>query len=72
MCFRYWEDPDFTEDSKFRFTVPNDESIEPIAKILAQLVNVNYLVLKKLESMQRHLAFEGKPRLFWRAYRCLY
>jgi hypothetical protein len=33
------KDPDFTEQSYFRFLVPNDESIEPIAELLIDLKN---------------------------------
>ena len=55
------KDPDFTEDSKFRFTVPNDESIEPIAKILVQLVNIELPSPEETrEYAKEHLAFEGK------------
>jgi glycosyltransferase involved in cell wall biosynthesis len=34
-------DPDFNEDSPYRYLVPNDESIEPIVNLLLSLVDKN-------------------------------
>lgn len=59
-------DPDFTEDSKFRFTVPNDESIEPIVKTLVQLVNKELPSPEETrEYAKKHLAFEGKLKIIF-------
>lgn len=33
------KDPDFQEHSNFRYTVPNDESIEPVAEVLKSIIN---------------------------------
>jgi glycosyltransferase involved in cell wall biosynthesis len=60
------KDPDFTEDSKFRFTVPNDESIEPIVKTLVQLVNKELSSPEETrEYAKKHLAFEGKLKIIF-------
>lgn len=58
------KDPDFNEDSKFRFTVPNDESIEPIVKILLQLVSIELPTPEETrEYAEKYLAFEEKLKV---------
>lgn len=58
------KDPDFPEDSPYRFLVPNDESIEPIVDVLEQLISAE---LPRPEEVRKyaesHLAFEGKLKL---------
>lgn len=60
------KDPDFPEDSPYRFLVPNDESIEPIVDVLEQLISAE---LPRPEEVRKyaesHLAFEGKLKVIF-------
>lgn len=47
-------DPDFASECKYRFVVPNDDSIEPIVEVLEELI------LKKLPTPQEVRAFAEK------------
>lgn len=55
------KDPDFTENSPYRFLVPNDESIEPLTDMLIKLAKSDLPKAKKVRKYaEENLAFEGK------------
>lgn len=55
------KDPDFPEDSPYRFLVPNDESIEPIAEILIKLAQSDLPAPEEVRTYaENNLALEGK------------
>lgn len=55
------KDPDFPEDSPYRFLVPNDESIEPIAEILIKLARNELPASKEVRVYaENNLALEEK------------
>lgn len=55
------KDPDFPEDSPYRFLVPNDESIEPIAEILIKLAQSDLPAPEEVRTYaENNIALEGK------------
>lgn len=55
------KDPDFPESSPYRFLVPNNESIEPIAEMLVKLAQSDLPEPEEVRAYaELHLAFEGK------------
>ncbi len=55
------KDPDFKTDSKFRFTIPNNESIEPIVDILWQLMSIDLPAPEEVRAYAlKELSLENK------------
>lgn len=55
------KDPDFPESSPYRFLVPNNESIEPIAEMLVKLAQSDLPEPEEVRAYaEQNLAFEGK------------
>lgn len=55
------DDPDFDNESVYRYVVPNDESIEPIVDVLWKMINSELAPPEAVRRFaEKNLAYEGK------------